>query len=202
MRLRALLALTTAFAALPAAVQTDRRVAEATGQDAPDTTPGQAQARTLNAGEVGVTARKREGSVRDVPVAPAPYSRTAHRLGARGGEPGHFPLQGRERPALLSDPTLALVQGVAAAVPLALFSVPVGLLVDRFHRVRLFLALALLWTAATLLTAYAPDAGTLFVARMMTDTGAPGALTAVLSLGADLCLPAQRGRAMLVMTLG
>jgi len=103
---------------------------------------------------------------------------------------------------VLSDPTLALVQGVAAAVPLALFSVPVGLLVDRYNRVRLFLALALLWTAGTLLTAYAPDAGTLFVARMMTGTGATGALTAALSLGADLCLPAQRGRAMLVMTLG
>lgn len=102
----------------------------------------------------------------------------------------------------LSDQTLALVQGVAAAVPLALFSVPIGILVDRTNRVRLFVALAVLWTLGTLLTAYAPNAGVLFVARMMTGTGTTGALTAALSLGADLCLPSQRGRAMLVMTLG
>ncbi|SFS09896.1 MFS transporter [Sphingomonas jatrophae] len=103
---------------------------------------------------------------------------------------------------LLSDRTLGLVQGVAAAVPLALFSVPVGIMVDRWNRVRLFLALAMLWTLGTLLTAYAPDAASLFVARMMTGTGATGALTAALSLAADLCQPAQRGRAMLVVTLG
>lgn len=103
---------------------------------------------------------------------------------------------------LLSDYALGLVQGVAAAVPLALFSVPIGILVDRTNRVRLFLALAILWTAGTLLTGVAPNAGVLFVARMMTATGTTGALTAALSIGADLCQPSQRGRGMLVMTLG
>ncbi|MEH3048167.1 MFS transporter [Sphingomonas adhaesiva] len=102
----------------------------------------------------------------------------------------------------LSDQTLALVQGVAAAVPLALLSVPIGILVDRRNRVRLFLGLALLWTLGTLLTAFASSTAMLFVARMMTGTGTTGALTAALSLGADLYPPSARGRAMLVMTLG
>ncbi|MEH3100652.1 MFS transporter [Sphingomonas adhaesiva] len=102
----------------------------------------------------------------------------------------------------LSDQTLALVQGVAAAVPLALLSVPVGILVDRRNRVRLFLGLALLWTLGTLLTAVASSTAMLFMARMMTGTGTTGALTAALSLGADLYPPGRRGRAMLVMTLG
>ncbi|PXA90070.1 MFS transporter [Nostoc sp. 3335mG] len=102
----------------------------------------------------------------------------------------------------LSDTLLALIQGVGAAVPLVLFSIPVGILVDRYNRVRLLLALAGLWTAGTLLTAYAPGAGMLFAARMMTGIGTTGALTAALSLGADLCRPDQRGRALLIVSLG
>lgn len=102
----------------------------------------------------------------------------------------------------LSDYALGVIQGVAAAVPLALFSVPIGILVDRRSRVRLLLLLAVLWTAGTFLTAYAPDAGVLFAARMMTGIGTTGALTAALSLSADLCPPGQRGRALLAVTTG
>ena len=102
----------------------------------------------------------------------------------------------------LSDAMLGLVQGVGAAVPLVLFSVPLGILVDRFNRVRIFLILASLWTAGTFLTAFAPNAWILLVARMLTGIGAAGALTCALSLSADLCLPEQRGRAMLINALG
>lgn len=102
----------------------------------------------------------------------------------------------------MSDYTLGLVQGVAAAVPLALFSVPIGILVDRWNRVRLLAMLAALWTLGTLLTAYAASVPVLFAARMLTGIGTTGALTAALSLGADLCAPEQRGRAMLVVTSG
>lgn len=110
--------------------------------------------------------------------------------------------EGAKAELALSDYTLGLVQGIAVAVPLALFSVPIGILVDRANRVRLFFALAALWTAGTLLTAYAPNSAVLFVARMMTGTGTTGALTAAISVGADLCVPAKRGRAMMIMTLG
>ena len=102
----------------------------------------------------------------------------------------------------LSDQALALIQGLGAAVPLVLFSIPIGILVDRTHRIRLLIALALCWTAGTFLTALAPNAWVLFMARMMTAIGTTGALTATLSLTADLCRPEQRGRAMLISTVG
>ena len=110
--------------------------------------------------------------------------------------------EGAKAELALSDYALSVVTGVAAAVPLALLSIPIGLLVDRFARVRLLILLAMLWTAGTLLTALASDAQMLFVARMMTATGTTGGLTAALSLSADLCRPEQRGRATLVISLG
>lgn len=102
----------------------------------------------------------------------------------------------------LSDDALALIQGLGAAVPMVLFSIPIGILVDRRSRVRLTIGLALLWTAGTVLTAFAPSAGWLTAARMLVGIGSTGSLTAALSLCADFCAPAQRGRAMLVVNLG
>lgn len=102
----------------------------------------------------------------------------------------------------LSDFQLSLVQGVAAAVPLLFFSMPIGLLVDRTNRLRLLICLALIWTMGTLFTAVAQSVSTLFMARMLAGIGTTGALTAALSLCADLCPPHQRGRALLVVTLG
>jgi MFS family permease len=107
-----------------------------------------------------------------------------------------------KRELQLSDYALSLVTGVSAGVPLLLLSIPIGVAVDRFNRVRILLALALAWTAGTLLTAMAESVTTLFVARMLTAIGMSGALTASLSLAADLCAPAQRGRANLIVNLG
>lgn len=102
----------------------------------------------------------------------------------------------------LSDDHLALIQGLGAAVPMVLFSIPVGILVDRRNRVRLTLGLGLLWTLGTLLTAFAPNAALLTAARMLTGIGSTGSLTAALSLCADYCAADQRGRAMLIVNLG
>lgn len=102
----------------------------------------------------------------------------------------------------LSDQALGLIQGLGAAVPLVLFSIPIGVLVDRYNRVRLMILLAGVWTVGTLLTAYAPDIALLVIGRMLTGIGTAGALTAALSLCADLCAPEQRGRAMLIVNLG
>jgi MFS family permease len=44
--------------------------------------------------------------------------------------------------------------------------------------------------------------GILLLARMLTGIGTTGALTAALSLASDLSLPGQRGRAVLIATLG
>lgn len=102
----------------------------------------------------------------------------------------------------LSDTTLAIVQGVGNAVPLVLFSVPVGILVDRTRRIRLLIVMALTWTLGTFATAMAPDAEMLFVSRMLVGIGTTGGLTAALSLSADLCLPEQRGRGLLITNVG
>lgn len=102
----------------------------------------------------------------------------------------------------LTDSALALIQGGGAALPLLLFSVPIGFLVDRRNRVHLTLALAATWTLGTFVTAAAPNSAVLFMGRMLTGIGTTGALTAVLSLLADMCLPEQRGRAMLLANVG
>ena len=91
----------------------------------------------------------------------------------------------------LSDDALALIQGLGAAVPMVLFSIPIGILVDRRNRVRLTIGLALLWTLGTLLTAFAPSAEWLTAARMLVGIGSTGSLTAALF-----------GRAMLIVNLG
>ncbi|MDP1027566.1 MFS transporter [Sphingomonas sp. KR1UV-12] len=102
----------------------------------------------------------------------------------------------------LSDYTLSLIQGLSAALPLALFSIPIGILVDRHNRVRIMIALVATFVAGTWLTAFATGPWLLFVARMLAGVGTTGALTAALSLCADLCAPAQRGRALLIVGLG
>ena len=107
-----------------------------------------------------------------------------------------------KREMSLSDAALGFIQGGSAAVPLVLFSIPIGILVDRTNRMRLLLLLSLVWTAGTFLTAVAPGATVLFIARMLTGMGTTGALTAVLSLSADLCRPEERGRAMLIPSVG
>lgn len=102
----------------------------------------------------------------------------------------------------LSDEALGAIQGVSAAVPLVLLSIPIGILVDRANRVRLLLLCSLAWTLGTFLTAIAPESWSLFAGRMLTGIGATGALTACLSLVADLCLPTERGKGLLIVTLG
>ncbi|HUD93544.1 MFS transporter [Sphingobium sp.] len=110
--------------------------------------------------------------------------------------------EGAKAEMALSDFQLSLVQGVAAAVPLVLFSIPIGIMVDRMRRLRLFIVLALVWTVGTFMTATAQDVPMLFLARMLAGVGTTGALTAALSLAADMCAPQQRGRALLIVTLG
>lgn len=102
----------------------------------------------------------------------------------------------------LSDAALGVIQGVSAAVPLVLFSIPIGVLVDRTNRMRLMVLCSVIWTVGTFWTAFADQTWSLFAARMLTGIGTTGALTAALSLSADLCLPEQRGKAMLIPTLG
>jgi MFS family permease len=102
----------------------------------------------------------------------------------------------------LSDFQLALVQGLAISMPLALLSVPVGIAVDRTRRVRLLLATSAIWTLGSLFTALAGSVETLFAARMLTGLGANIATTIAISIAADLSPPDRRGRSLLLLTIG
>lgn len=112
------------------------------------------------------------------------------------------PLQETIRIALkLSDNQMALIQGPALAVPLILTAVPVGLLVDRYSRVRLLLLFAACDAVGSLLTALAPGMVVLFIARCLIGLSATAISTTAFSLVADLYAPAQRGRATMAMAV-
>ncbi|NUS99521.1 MAG: MFS transporter [Sphingomonas sp.] len=98
----------------------------------------------------------------------------------------------------LSDSALAVIQGVAAAIPLVLFSIPIGIWVDRWNRVAILILMAIGWTLGTFVTAAAPSPAILFIGRMLTAIGTTGGLTAVLSLASDYCRPEQRGKAIVI----
>jgi MFS family permease len=102
----------------------------------------------------------------------------------------------------MSDTVLSLIQGPSIAIQVTLLSIPIGIMVDRFNRVRLLFLLGVVWTVGTALTAFAGDPWLLFAGRMLASIGGTGGLTAALSLGADLCPPAKRGRALLIVMLG
>lgn len=102
----------------------------------------------------------------------------------------------------LSDIQLSLAQGMSAAVLLVALSIPVGALVDRFNRLNLLRTMALIWTLGTLATAYATGPVSLFAARMAASIGIAGALTAAISIAADISAPESRGRTLLILTLG
>lgn len=102
----------------------------------------------------------------------------------------------------LSDFQTSLLQGLAVSIPVALLAIPLGRLTDRGNRMRLLLVMALVWTIGTALTAFAESFMTMFMARVLANIGAVLAIPIVISLGADLSPPAQRGRALLPMSLG
>jgi predicted MFS family arabinose efflux permease len=102
----------------------------------------------------------------------------------------------------LSDLQMSFVQGLAASIPIAILSIPLGWMVDRANRVRLLIGLALLWTLGTVLTAFAGDFAALFVTRMLAGLGAICSLPVAISIAADLSPPERRGRALLLLSLG
>ena len=102
----------------------------------------------------------------------------------------------------ISDNQMGLIQGLALAIPLALFSIPLGRLIDRANRSRLLIGMALCCAAGSALTAFAQDFATMFAARMLVGAAVSGAAIAAVSLGADLSDAAGRGRVMMLIGLG
>jgi MFS family permease len=110
--------------------------------------------------------------------------------------------EGAKAELALSDSQLGLLQGLAVSIPLTLLSIPVGLAVDRLNRVRLLFWMSAIWTAGTVLTAFAHSMPLLFTARMLAGIGTNISTTIAISIAADVSLPTTRGRSLLVLTIG
>lgn len=102
----------------------------------------------------------------------------------------------------LGDNQVALLQGMAIALPTALMSIPVGRLVDRANRMRLLTVLALLCALGSVMTALAHGFAGAFVSRMLVCAAVVAAQPAALSLVSDLTAPAERGRMITLVSLG
>lgn len=101
----------------------------------------------------------------------------------------------------LNDNQMALLQGPAMALPLLLTAVPLGLAIDRYSRVRLIVALAVLNTIASAATALISSFALLFMARCVVGAVGFAMLPIALSLLSDLYPPDQRGRATTIVSV-
>ena len=113
------------------------------------------------------------------------------------------PLQEAAKAELnLSDYQISLIQGIAAALPVALVAIPLGWLTDHSKRTRLMMILGMIWTAGMVGTALAQSFEQIFLARMLSGFGAMSIVPVAISVLADLSLPESRGRAMLFVSMG
>lgn len=102
----------------------------------------------------------------------------------------------------LSDHQVALLQGMALALPAVLVSIPVGRLVDRANRSRLLLLLALVCGVGAMVSALAQGFAMLFAGRVLVGSAVVASQSATLSLVADLTTAEQRGRVIMLTSLG
>lgn len=113
------------------------------------------------------------------------------------------PLQEAVRIALhFSDNQMALLQGAAMALPMALGSIPIGLLADRLSRARMMTFFVALIPISCLLSAVASQFAPLFLSRCLAGLSSAAALILSYSMIGDLYAPAERGRASMVMASG
>jgi predicted MFS family arabinose efflux permease len=113
------------------------------------------------------------------------------------------PLQEAVKTSLtLSDHQIALLQGMGLALPLALGSIPLGLLADRAPRSRMLIFCLGLGLGASMLAVFAADFTMLMIARGLTGVAVAGVLVAAYSMAGDLFAPTERGRATMVMGIG
>lgn len=101
----------------------------------------------------------------------------------------------------LTDHQVAVIQGPAIGLPLALATIPLGVLVDRYSRARLLLALAVMQLTGTLLTAGALGFGTLLIGRGLAGFAGLAIFPVTLSIACDLYSADRRGRATMVISV-
>jgi MFS family permease len=93
----------------------------------------------------------------------------------------------------INNADIGLLSSVSLLVG-AIFTIPVGLLVDRTRRMPLLALTIILWSLASLLSAFAGGFGTLLLTRLALGAVAASAGPAIASLTGDYFAPGERGR--------
>jgi MFS family permease len=107
-----------------------------------------------------------------------------------------------QRSLALTDNQVALLQGPALAVPLLLFSFPLGYLIDRYSRRAVLVVSSLCNACATLAGACVHTFSFLVLTRFLVGLCAPATAISAYSLLGDIYKPAVRGRATMFVVLG
>jgi sugar phosphate permease len=98
-----------------------------------------------------------------------------------------------EKALHIGNAKIGLLSSVALLTG-AVFVLPVGLFVDRFKRVPLLAGCIVLWSAASLASAFAPDYSTLLITRLALGAVTAAAGPAIASLTGDYFAASERGR--------
>lgn len=102
----------------------------------------------------------------------------------------------------LTDLQLGLLQGLAFALLYAAAGLPIGLLAERFSRVRIVALATALWSAATVASGLATGFAQLMLARLAVGMGEAGFTAPTSALVSDLVPRQRRASTMALIMLG
>lgn len=102
----------------------------------------------------------------------------------------------------ISDFQISLLQGPAFVVTYVLMSVPIGRMVDRFHRISIMVGGLLAWSAATVACGLSRSFGQLMVSRLGVGAGEAALTPAAWSVLSDSFPPERLARPISVYLMG
>lgn len=102
----------------------------------------------------------------------------------------------------LSDTQMGLIQGTSGGLAFLLASIPIGLWVDRGHRIVILAVGSVLWSTGTLATAFCSGFTGLFLARLLVGIGSIVVNPTGISLVADWLQAKDRALANSVISAG
>lgn len=101
-----------------------------------------------------------------------------------------------------SDTQLGLMRGVSFALFYSTLGVPVAMLADRWHRVRIMTIALTMWSAFTMACGLATNFVQMFIARMMVGVGEAGGVAPAYSIVSDYFPPEKRATALAIYSFG
>jgi MFS family permease len=102
----------------------------------------------------------------------------------------------------LTDVQIGLLQGLAFGIFYATVGLPLGLTADRYSRRLVAIGGIVVWSLATVASAFAQSFESMFAARLLVGLGEAALSPAAISLIADLFPPMARGRPISVFLMG